>query len=203
MAKMKLALMTAAVILATQLLSGPVALAQTKADVVKAVSNESDSLAWLADDPHRFGHPDRPEKNGVLAQCFQDALASGDQPKLEAAFLANKAYLEAKISSAITFASENNWNALESTYLAFQLMNKGEDEEEQVRFFSEWILGWGNSFGDETESMKFGDIDMSAQAEVETMYDAGADRGDHRDGQDWTARGDVRQGSWGSTNIRH
>jgi hypothetical protein len=163
-----------AVIVTALLLGAPNAMAQTRAAVVDAVLTESDLRGWPADDPHRFEHPTRSVANARLARCFQEALASGDHPEIEAAFLANKAYIEAGIPLAVTFASDpaNNWNEHESTYLAFQLMNQGEDAEAQSEYFTGWIIAWGAAFEDDTGSMDVSDIDFSAQAAVEAMYDA-------------------------------
>ena len=171
---MKKMLTASAVIVTVLLLGAPAAMAQTKADVVDAVVKETALRGWAADDPSRLEHPTRPEEDVVLAQCFQDALASGDHPEIEAAFLANKAYIEASIPLAIAYAvdPDNEWNALESTYLAFELMNQGEDAEEQERCFTGWILGWGHALGDDTGAMDVSDVDYSAQAAVEAMYDA-------------------------------
>jgi len=155
------------------LVGAHVAVAQTKANVVDAVLRETAARKWAADNAGRFEHPTRPQEDVVLAQCLQDALASGDYPEIEAAFLANKAYVEANIPLAIAFAVDpaNKWNELESTYVAFQLMNRGEDVEAQLRCFNAWVLEWGNALGDDTSGMDVGDIDFSAQAAVEAMFD--------------------------------
>jgi len=174
---------TTFVAIATVLLLGtPVATSQTKAPVVDAVVKETTLRGWEADNALRFAHPTRPEDNAILAQCFQSALASGAHPKIEAAFLANKAYIEARIPRAIAYAMdpENKWNELESTYLTFQLMNQGEDAKAQSQYFTYWIVGWGNSFGDDTSEMKVSDIDYSAQAAVEAMYSACATTGEEK-----------------------
>jgi len=167
--------LTVIAVFVTVLLSGaPAAMAQTKANVVDAVLKEAAAREWPADTAGRFQHPTRPEADAVLAQCLQDALASGDYPEIEAAFLANKAYVEANIPLAIAFAVDpaNEWNEFESTYVAFQLMNRAEDVEAQLRCFNAWVLEWGNALGDDTSGMDVGDIDFSAQAAVEAMYDA-------------------------------
>jgi hypothetical protein len=173
MKKMQKALTVGAVVVTVLLVGAHVAVAQTKANVVDAVLRETAARGWAADNTGRFEHPTRPQEDVVLAQCLQDALASGDYPEIEAAFLANKAYIEASIPLAIAFAVDpaNKWNELESTYVAFQLMNRGEDVEAQLRCFNAWVLEWGNALGDDTSGMDVGDIDFSAQAAVEAMFD--------------------------------
>jgi hypothetical protein len=174
MKKMQRTLTVSAVIVMVLLLGAPAAMAQTKANVVDAVLKEAAAREWPADAAGRFEHPTRPEADAVLAQCLQDALASGDYPEIEKAFLANKAYVEASIPLAIAFAVDpaNEWNELESTYVAFQLMNRGEGAEAQLRCFNAWVLEWGNALGDDTSALDVSDIDFSAQAAVEAMYDA-------------------------------
>ncbi len=174
MKKMQRTLTVSTVIVTVLLLGAPAAMAQTKANVVDAVLKEAAAREWPANAAGRFEHPTRPEADAVLAQYLQDALASGDYPEIEKAFLANKAYVEASIPLAIAFAVDpaNKWNELESTYVAFQLMNRGEDAAAQLRCFNAWVLEWGNALGDDTSGMDVGDIDFSAQAAVEAMYDA-------------------------------
>jgi len=174
MRKIQKTLTVSAVIVTVLLLGAPAAMAETKADVVDAVLQEAAARGWAADIAGRFEHPTRPEADAVLAQCLQDALASGDYPEIEEAFLANRAYVEANIPLAIAFAVDpaNDWNKLESTFVAFQLMNRGDDPEAQLRCFNAWVLEWGEALGDDTSSMDVGDIDFSAQAAVEAVYDA-------------------------------
>jgi hypothetical protein len=170
MKKLYTLLVASAATVAVLIVGAPTALAQTKANVVDAVVKETAARGWAAEDSGRFEHPVRSEEDVVLAQCLQDALASGDYPEIEAAFLANKAYVEAKIPKAIAFAMED-WNDLESTYITFQLMNRGVDPEAHLRCFNAWVLEWGAALGDDTSGMDVGDIDFSAQAAVEAMFD--------------------------------
>jgi hypothetical protein len=174
MKKTQRTLTVSTVIVMVLLLGGPAAMAQTKVNVVDAVLKEAAAREWSAGSAGRFENPTRPQADVVLAQCLQEALASGDYPEIERAFLANKAYIEAKIPKAIAFAVDpaNNWNELESTFIAFQLMNRGEDAEAQLRCFNGWVLEWGQALGDDTSGMDVGDIDFSAQAAVEAMFDA-------------------------------
>ena len=162
------------VIVTVQLIGAAAAMAQTEAKLVEAVSMETEARGWLATAAGSYQHPIRPQADAVLAQCFQDALASGDYPEIEAAFLANKAYVEAKIPLAIAFAVDpaNHWNELESTYITFQLMNRGVDPEALSRGFNAWVLEWGQALGDDLDGMNVSDIDFSAQAAIEAMYDA-------------------------------
>ena len=167
-------LVTASAVISTLILGMPVAMAQTKVDVVDAVLKEFELREWAAGAPDRFGHPTRPEEDTVLAQCMQDALASGDYPEIEAVFLANKAYVEATIPRALVYNSipANDWNPQLSTFVTFQLMNKGEDADAQARSHERWLFGWGATFGDDTGAMDAGDVDFSAQSAVEAMYSA-------------------------------
>lgn len=174
MKKIQKTLTVSAVIVTVLLLGAPAAMAQTKANVVDAVLREAEARGWAAGAAGRFENPTRPQADVVLAQCLQEALASGDYPEIEKAFLANRAYVEAKIPKAIAFAADpaNNWNELESTFIAFQLMNRGEDPEAHLRCFNAWVLEWGTALGDDISGMKVDDIDYSAQAAVEDMFDA-------------------------------
>jgi len=174
MKKMQKTLTVSVVIVTVLLLGASAAMAQTKANVVDAVLREAAARGWAAGAAGRFEHPIRPQADVVLAKCLQDALASGDYPGIEAAFSANKAYVEASIPLAIAYAVDpaNEWNKLESTFITFQLMNRGEDAEAQLRCFNAWVLEWGNALGDDTSALDVGDIDFSAQAAVEAMYDA-------------------------------
>jgi hypothetical protein len=174
MKKIHRMLTVSAAIVMVLLLGAPDAMAQIKVNVVDAVLKEATARGWAAGAAGRFEHPIRPQADVVLAQCLQDALASGDYPEIEAAFSANKTYVEANIPKAIAFAVDpaNDWNELESTFITFQLMNRGEDAEAQLRCFNAWVLEWGNALGDDTSGMDVGDIDFSAQAAVEAMFDA-------------------------------
>jgi len=174
MKKMPRTLTVSTVVVAVLLVGASAAMAQTKANVVDAVLREAEARGWPADAAGRFEHPTRTQADAVLAQCFQDALATGDYPEIEAAFLANKAYIEANIPLAIAWAVDpsNEWNEFESTFVTFQLMNRGEDEEAQLRCFNAWVLEWGEALGDDIGSMDVSDIDLSAQAALEAMYDA-------------------------------
>jgi len=174
MKKMQKTLTMGAAIVMVLLVAAPAAMAQIKVNVVDAVLKEATARGWSGGDAGRFEHPVRPQADVVLAQCLQDALASGDYPEIEAAFLANKAYVEANIPQAIAFAADpaNDWNELESTFITFQLMNRGEDPVTQLRCFNGWVLEWGEALGDDTSELDVGDIDFSAQAAVEAMFDA-------------------------------
>ena len=112
------------------LLGAPIASGQTVANLVDAVLKEAEVRDWKWGDGGRYEHPTRPQADVVLAQCLQEALGRGEYPEIEAAFMANKAYVEKSIPKAIAFAHEE-WNPLESTFITFQLMIRGVDPEWQ------------------------------------------------------------------------
>jgi len=153
------------------LLGAPIASGQTVANLVDAVLKEAEVRDWKWGDGGRYEHPTRPQADVVLAQCLQEALGRGEYPEIEAAFMANKAYVEKSIPKAIAFAHEE-WNPLESTFITFQLMIRGVDPEAQLRGFNAWVKEWGEALGDDVSGLEVSGIDFSAQGAVEELFDA-------------------------------
>ena len=153
------------------LLGAPIASGQTVANLVDAVLKEAEVRDWKWGDGGRYEHPTRPQADVVLAQCLQEALGRGEYPEIEAAFMANKAYVEKNIPKAIAFAHEE-WNPLESTFITFQLMIRGVDPEWQLRGFNAWVKEWGEALGDDVSGLEVSGIDFSAQGAVEELFDA-------------------------------
>ncbi len=171
MKKIQKAFTVSAVIALALLLGAPAARAQIVVDLVDAVAQETVSRGWAADAAELFSHPTRPEHDLVLAQCFQDALASGDHPDIEAAWTANLAYFNSALPLTVTWMADNAWNSWGAEYLVFVIMNMSTDAAAQQDYFDVWWVGWSNAFGDGLAPGDSSNVDFSAQASVEAMYD--------------------------------